>query len=56
MTAWAGRVQVPAVISSERGSRSVTLLGVDPAAELILGSLPENCRRARAGCAGRQGS
>ena len=48
VTAWAGRVRVPAVISSERGSRSVTLLGVDPAAELILGSLPEKIVAGRA--------
>ncbi len=39
---WAGRVRVPAVISSERGSRSVTLLGIDPEAEQALGSLPED--------------
>ncbi len=31
--AWAGRVRVPAVITSERESRGVTLLGIDPAAE-----------------------
>ena len=40
--AWAGRVRVPAVISSERDSRGVTLLGVDPAAEIALGSAPDN--------------
>ena len=32
-SAWASRVRVPAVITSERESRGVTLLGIDPAAE-----------------------
>jgi ABC-type lipoprotein release transport system permease subunit len=31
--AWATRVRVPAVVSSERESRSVTLVGIDPTAE-----------------------
>jgi ABC-type lipoprotein release transport system permease subunit len=31
--AWSSRVRVPAVITSERESRGVTLLGIDPAAE-----------------------
>ena len=31
--AWASRVRVPAIITSERESRGVTLLGVDPAVE-----------------------
>ena len=31
--AWASRVKVPAIITSERDSRGITLLGVDPAAE-----------------------
>jgi len=31
--AWASRVKVPAVITSERESRGITLLGIDPAAE-----------------------
>jgi len=31
--AWASRVRVPAVITSERESRGVTLLGIDPMAE-----------------------
>jgi ABC-type lipoprotein release transport system permease subunit len=33
LVAWASRVKVPAVITSERESRGVTLLGIDPAAE-----------------------
>ena len=32
--AWASRVKVPAVITSERESRGVTLLGIDPAVEI----------------------
>ena len=31
--AWAARVRVPAVVTSERESRGVTLLGIDPEAE-----------------------
>ncbi len=31
--AWASRVKVPAVITSERDSRGITLLGIDPVAE-----------------------
>ncbi len=31
--AWASRVRVPAVITSERDSRGIVLLGIDPAAE-----------------------
>ena len=31
--AWASRVKVPAIITSERDSRGITLLGIDPAAE-----------------------
>lgn len=37
MLAWAARVRVPAVISSERDSRGVVLLGVDPAQEAGIG-------------------
>ena len=47
VVAWAGRVRVPAVVSSERGSRSVLLLGVEPAAEHALGSLPEEILEGR---------
>ncbi len=42
VVAWAARVRVPAVISSERDSRGVVLLGVDPSAESALGSAPDN--------------
>ncbi len=35
--AWTNRVKVPAVISSERDSRGITLLGVEPASEVQLG-------------------
>ena len=31
--AWSARVRVPAVVASERDSRGVTLLGIDPFAE-----------------------
>jgi ABC-type lipoprotein release transport system permease subunit len=35
--AWTTRLRVPAVISSERDSRGITLLGVEPASEVLLG-------------------
>ena len=37
ISGWSARVKVPAVITSERDSRSVVLLGVDPAQELRIG-------------------
>jgi len=37
VAAWAGRVKVPAMISSEQDNRGVTLLGIDPTAEMALG-------------------
>ena len=40
VTGWTRRVRVPAMISSERDSRGVTLLGVDPAGEIALGFDP----------------
>ena len=39
---WSSRVRVPAMISSERDSRGITLLGVDPAAEISIGFDPDN--------------
>jgi ABC-type lipoprotein release transport system permease subunit len=43
--AWASRVKVPAVIMSERESRGITLLGIDPAAEakisFVIGDIVE---------------
>jgi ABC-type lipoprotein release transport system permease subunit len=38
--AWARRVKVPAMVSSERNNRGVTLLGVDPQPEIALGFDP----------------
>ena len=40
VTGWTSRVRVPAMISSERDARGVTLLGVDPAGEIALGFDP----------------
>jgi len=42
VAAWSARVRVPAFVASERESRGVTLLGVDPAAERALGAAPED--------------
>ena len=42
VTAWTSRVRVPAMISSERNSRGVTLLGVDPGGEIALGFDPDS--------------
>lgn len=47
ITAWAARLRVPAVLASEYASRGVTLLGVDPAREAALGSLPETLLEGR---------
>lgn len=47
ITAWAARLRVPAVLASEYASRGVTLLGVDPAQEVMLGSLPETLLEGR---------
>ena len=47
VAAWAARVRVPAVVASERDSRGVTLLGVDPASERAIGSLPGDIQEGR---------
>jgi ABC-type lipoprotein release transport system permease subunit len=39
LNGWSSRVKVPAVISSERESRGVTLIGVDPALERSLDAI-----------------
>jgi ABC-type lipoprotein release transport system permease subunit len=45
--AWASRVRVPAVISSERESRGVTLLGIDPATEASISFVAEDIAEGR---------
>jgi ABC-type lipoprotein release transport system permease subunit len=47
VTAWATRVKVPAMISSERNSRGVMLLGVDPQAEIGIGFDPSSIVQGR---------
>ena len=47
VTAWSARVRVPAVIASERSTRGITLLGIDPDAEEQLGSRPDEIVRGR---------
>lgn len=42
VTAWSGRVKVPAMISSEYENRGVILLGVDPKGEIALGFDPDD--------------
>jgi ABC-type lipoprotein release transport system permease subunit len=47
VTGWTSRVRVPAMISSERDSRGVTLLGVDPAGEILVGFNPDSIVQGR---------
>jgi ABC-type lipoprotein release transport system permease subunit len=42
VTGWTARVRVPAMVSSERDNRGVTLLGVEPAGEVALGFDPDS--------------
>jgi ABC-type lipoprotein release transport system permease subunit len=47
VVAWASRVRVPAVVSSERESRSVTLLGIDPARESSISFVADDMAEGR---------
>ena len=44
---WAARVRVPAIISSERESRGVTLLGIDPLQEASISAIGSNVSEGR---------
>ena len=47
VTAWATRIRVPAVISSERDTRGVTLLGIDPDRESALSFVADDMAEGR---------
>lgn len=47
VAAWAARVRVPAVVSSERESAGVTLVGIDPVRERGLSFIPEAVTQGR---------
>jgi len=47
VTAWASRIKVPAVISSEQDNRGVVLLGVDPVDEVSLGFVLDDITQGR---------
>jgi ABC-type lipoprotein release transport system permease subunit len=47
VAAWAPRLKVPAMISSERNNRGVMLLGVDPRAEIAIGFDPSSIVQGR---------
>ena len=42
VVAWTSRVRVPAVISSERDSRGIVLLGVEPSSEIVVSFDPDS--------------
>jgi len=47
IVAWTARVRIPAVITSERGSRGVTLVGIDPATEAELSFVADDIAEGR---------
>lgn len=47
IVAWTARVRIPAVITSERGSRGVTLVGIDPATEAELSFVADDMAEGR---------
>jgi ABC-type lipoprotein release transport system permease subunit len=47
VVAWATRVRVPAVVSSERGTRGVTLVGIDPDRERDLSFVADDMAEGR---------
>ncbi len=44
---WATRIKVPAVIASERESRGVALIGIEPATEQVISGLPDQIAEGR---------
>ena len=47
VVAWSSRVRVPAVVMSERNSRGVTLVGIDPAAEAPISFVADDMAEGR---------
>jgi ABC-type lipoprotein release transport system permease subunit len=47
VVAWASRVRVPAIVSSERGTRGVTLIGIDPQRERDLSFVADDVDQGR---------
>jgi ABC-type lipoprotein release transport system permease subunit len=47
VVAWTSRIRVPAVISSERDTRGITLLGIDPETEQAVGFGPDQIMEGR---------
>jgi len=47
VVAWSSRVRVPAVVMSERSSRGVTLVGIDPAAEAAISFVADDMAEGR---------